>query len=223
MMKQRTKYKNYDKLDKESDFEETELFLKTRTPKREIPSVEKIIQEGDTLQSLAIRYHCTIEDIKRLNNIHKENEIYARNSIKVPQKLFSEPIAMVHLSGSTTPEDKLIDIETPKIDVIDLTSKIEKSTPDDTDVNKIIFNSQIIQKPIDNISAENAILDDEEVHLLPRHQTDLIVNKLNCSGIDGDISLIGLLVCIVVMIFAVPLIYVFYVAEHPEEYHREHT
>ncbi|KAK9886593.1 hypothetical protein WA026_017519 [Henosepilachna vigintioctopunctata] len=223
MMKQRNKQKYMDSLNKWSDDEETELFLKSKTDKREIPTVEKTIEDGDTLQSLAIRYHCTIEDIKRLNNIHKENEIYARNSIKVPHKPFSEALAPVHISGSTTPENKLIDIEIPTINAKDLSSKIEKSSSSNSnEVNEIIFNSQIALKPI-NISEEQEIGDDEEVNLLPSKPDQTIISKLSCSGVDGDISLIGLVLCIVVLIFAAPLIYVFYIAENMEESHLEHT
>jgi hypothetical protein len=43
------------------------------------------------------------------------------------------------------------------------------------------------------------------------------------SGADGDISLKALILCIVIIIFAVPLIYVFYIAEHPEQYHHNHV
>ncbi|XP_044745396.1 lysM and putative peptidoglycan-binding domain-containing protein 3 isoform X2 [Coccinella septempunctata] len=222
MMKKRHKYK-YQKCDDESE-EETELFVKPRTPRKEIPTVEKTVQEGDTLQSLAIRYCCTIEDIKRLNNIHKENEIYARNTIKVPVKPFSEALAPVHISGSTTPENKLIDIESPKINVIDLNLKIEeKSATPKPEVNEIIFNSQIAQKSTDANLDEVDVIDDEQVQLLPTKSSDFVGTLLNCNGTDGDISFVGLIIFIVVLIFAVPLIYVFYIAEHLENYHHHQT
>lgn len=57
--------KNYDtayrKIDKDSDHsdEETELF-RLKPARKEIPSIEKSIEEGDTLQALAIRYNCTV-------------------------------------------------------------------------------------------------------------------------------------------------------------------
>lgn len=53
----------YKKLHKESDSEEeTELLFvrRNKVPKNEIPTIDKEIDEGDTLQSLAIRYHCTV-------------------------------------------------------------------------------------------------------------------------------------------------------------------
>lgn len=43
-------------------------------------------------------------------------------------------------------------------------------------------------------------------------------NDLSCSGSDCDISWICLLVCILALCFAIPLIYVIYIAEHPERF-----
>lgn len=221
-MKKRNRYK-YKECDGESD-EETEFFIKSTTTRRELPCVEKNIQEGDTLQSLAIRHSCTIEEIKRLNNIHKENEIFARNVIKVPLKVLSEALAPIHTSGSTTPENKLLDIESPNIDPIDINLKIEQqSATHETKVNEIIFNSQISQKPIDINLDEVDINDEEEQLISSTKSSDILGSLLTCNGIDGDISFVGLIIFIVVLIFAVPLIYVFYIAEHLEKYHHYQT
>lgn len=43
-------------------------------------------------------------------------------------------------------------------------------------------------------------------------------NDLSCSGSDCDISWICLLICILALCFAIPLIYVIYIAEHPEKF-----
>lgn len=43
-------------------------------------------------------------------------------------------------------------------------------------------------------------------------------NDFSCSGSDCDISWICLLVVILALCFAIPLIYVIYIAEHPEEF-----
>lgn len=211
MVKQRSKHKIYNNYDKESDNEETELFVRKSSPRKEIPSIEKDIEDGDTLQSIAIKYHCTIEDLKRLNNIHKENEIYARNKIKVPIHPISMAIAGVH-------DPCISNLRTELIDLSDITPTIKSQ--DDTIVNEIIFNSSIVQQTSET---KDDIIDniyDEEVCLLPNEViTEPILTKLNCNGADGDIPLMGLLVFIVILIFAVPLIYVFYVAEH----HHDHS
>lgn len=43
--------------DSDDSGEDTELFVRK---KYEIPHIEKAVEEGDSLQSLAIRYHCTV-------------------------------------------------------------------------------------------------------------------------------------------------------------------
>ncbi|KAJ8942600.1 hypothetical protein NQ318_006230 [Aromia moschata] len=67
--------------------EETEL-VRNKTPRKEIPTMEKVLEEGDTpsilgnsLSLYGKRISCfcaTIADLKRINNIHKENEIFAK-------------------------------------------------------------------------------------------------------------------------------------------------
>lgn len=143
-----------------------------------------------------------VEELKRLNNIHKDNEIYARRKLKVPQRPFTEALAVVHSKPSTS---KLIDIDQP----------VENQV---NEVNEIIFNSNIATKEEENCTSE------EDVCLLPSTtvQSDVIISKLNCNGSDWDISYPALVICIVLVIFAIPLIYVFYIAEHIEQY-RNHT
>ncbi|RZB38988.1 LysM domain containing protein [Asbolus verrucosus] len=219
MMKQRQRSKNdssYKKFGKHSDSEEeTELFVvRNKSPRKEMPTVEKVIEEGDTLQSLAIRYCCTIEDLKRLNNIHKENEIFAKRTIKVPHHPISMALASVHLSGRSSPSNTAV-IEGVNVDKLSSSLK-------ETEVNQIIFNSNITHISHD-IDREESSDDDEEINLLPQEAIEEpISTKINCSGVDGDISLKALIFCIVIVIFAVPLIYVFYIAEHPEQYHHDH-
>nr|CAI5868131.1 unnamed protein product [Callosobruchus analis] len=162
MIKQRQKNRFYDASYKrlqnnlsgtenaiDSGDEETELFVRKKTQKRETHAVEKLIQEGDTLQSLAIRYHCTIEDLKRLNNIHKENEIFARPTIRVPQRPFGISLAGVHSSGTTSPTDGMPS-NAKIVDITSLNNKLKDSIlkpANGENVNEIIFNSSIIQKP----------------------------------------------------------------------------
>ncbi|EFA06411.1 lysM and putative peptidoglycan-binding domain-containing protein 3 [Tribolium castaneum] len=218
MMKQRQKLKpdaSYKKFGKHSDSDdETELFTVRKTsPKKEKATVEKTVEEGDTLQSLAIRYCCTIEDLKRLNNIHKENEIFAKRTIKVPQYPIALALAGVHVSGRSSPNDPSA---SGQVDTDQLTTSLKE-----TEVNQIIFNSSLAQKSHD-VTEESG--DDEEVHLLPHSPLEEpAVTKIDCSGVDGDISIKALVLCIVIVIFAVPLIYVFYVAEHPKQHHHNHV
>lgn len=59
-------------------------------------------------------------------------------------------------------------------------------------------------------------------HSISGQNMDL--KDLSCSGSDCDISWIFLLICILVLCFAIPLVYVFYIAEQEEIHrHEQHT
>ena len=70
-------------------------------------TIEAKIEPGDTLQAIALRFHCTVADIKRLNKIDKENEIHARKVIKIPVTLHNvllDNFPTVHKSGNNSPK-----------------------------------------------------------------------------------------------------------------------
>lgn len=47
------------------------------------------VQEGDTLNSLALQYHCSVGDLKRANNLLTEQDFFALRSVKIPVRRFS--------------------------------------------------------------------------------------------------------------------------------------
>ncbi|KAM3610558.1 uncharacterized protein V6R79_005700 [Siganus canaliculatus] len=47
------------------------------------------IQEGDTLNSISLQYHCSVADIKRANNLLTEQDFFALRSVKIPVRRFS--------------------------------------------------------------------------------------------------------------------------------------
>lgn len=55
----------------------------------DIVFVTKEIQEGDTLNAVALQYSCSVADIKRANNFISEQDFFALRSIKIPVKKFS--------------------------------------------------------------------------------------------------------------------------------------
>ncbi|XP_067002667.1 lysM and putative peptidoglycan-binding domain-containing protein 3 [Anabrus simplex] len=71
---------------------------------------EKKLEPGDTLLSLSLQFNCPVAELKRINGILRDNEIFARRSLKVPLKpgsVVTERLAGVHGSGSKD-EDKLL-------------------------------------------------------------------------------------------------------------------
>lgn len=140
----------------------------------------------------------------------------------MPARLFS--MALVHISGNNSPTfesqvEKDIDgkLLEEKLRNTVINSRQEEDI--NHDVNTLIFNSNIVSKSCDIIEDD---ISDEEVQLMPNEvkTVEPEVSKITCSGADADISWIALVVCIVIVIFAIPLIYVFYIAEHPN-HHKE--
>lgn len=78
-------------------------------------TLEVKVQEGDTLQALALRFHCTVADIKRLNKIDRENEIHAHRIIRIPVTVHNvllghsdaNALPTVHRSGNNSPRHNL--------------------------------------------------------------------------------------------------------------------
>ncbi|XP_006885420.1 PREDICTED: lysM and putative peptidoglycan-binding domain-containing protein 3 [Elephantulus edwardii] len=55
----------------------------------DIVVLTKDIQEGDTLNAIALQYCCTVADIKRVNNLISDQDFFALRSVKIPVKKFS--------------------------------------------------------------------------------------------------------------------------------------
>uniref|UniRef100_A0A1A9WMU1 LysM domain-containing protein n=1 Tax=Glossina brevipalpis TaxID=37001 RepID=A0A1A9WMU1_9MUSC len=85
--------------------------LATRLPRnanhRFDNTIEAKVEPGDTLQAIALRFHCSVGDIKRLNKIDKENEIHAHKVVKIPvtvHNVLLDNFPIVHKSGNSSPK-----------------------------------------------------------------------------------------------------------------------
>ncbi|XP_023129500.2 lysM and putative peptidoglycan-binding domain-containing protein 3 [Amphiprion ocellaris] len=90
----------------EEDAESYELRPRGRERLRRSTSRERMdiiyltrdIQEGDTLNSIALQYHCSVADIKRANNLLTEQDFFALRSVKIPVRRFSV-LTETHTTG----------------------------------------------------------------------------------------------------------------------------
>lgn len=167
-----------------------------------------------------------------MNNLHRENEIFARRTIKVPYRA----IAMAHKSGDNSPEAKL-----PKntMDANILKEKLSSvySLPTSTsstngvvvgnlidvgdDLNEIIFNTKISHKVEEN---DEELICDEEVQLIPNSNVvpeSIAISEFSCNGADWGLSWPILLGIILTIAFLAPLI-IYYTVEHQEKYSHHH-
>ena len=60
------------------------------------------IRSGDSLSSIASRYHTSVAALARANNIANPNLIYAGRTLQIPDGFDSTPAAPVNLSGNST-------------------------------------------------------------------------------------------------------------------------
>lgn len=95
----------------EEDGENFELRSRGKERLRKSTSKERLddiiylsrdIQEGDTLNSIALQYHCSVADIKRANNLLTEQDFFALRSIKIPVRRFSV-LTETHSAGPPKP------------------------------------------------------------------------------------------------------------------------
>nr|XP_057927754.1 lysM and putative peptidoglycan-binding domain-containing protein 3 [Doryrhamphus excisus] len=82
----------------EEDGESFELRPRGRERNKRSTSRERVddivyltrdIKEGDTLNSIALQYHCSVADLKRANNLLTEQDFFGLRSVKIPVKRFS--------------------------------------------------------------------------------------------------------------------------------------
>ncbi|XP_051498525.1 lysM and putative peptidoglycan-binding domain-containing protein 3 [Apus apus] len=68
----------------------------------DIVLLTKDIQEGDTLNAIALQYCCSVADIKRVNNLINDQDFFALRSVKIPVKKFSV-LTETHVSPKGRP------------------------------------------------------------------------------------------------------------------------
>lgn len=106
-----------------------------------------------------------------------------------------------------------------------------KFTGTDLNINEIILNTKLKSNEYSDLVTSNEVditsedfqeplLSGEVDDSIPQPRIIPIRKKSNISALsDRDISWMCLLFSILALCFAIPLIYVFYIAEHPEKYH----
>lgn len=68
--------------------------------------LERELQEGDNLNKLALQYGCQVAEIKRLNNLMQEQDLFALKSIKIPvqrHSFLTEEFRPAHSAQSHAP------------------------------------------------------------------------------------------------------------------------
>lgn len=133
-------------------------------------TIEAKVETGDTLQAIALRFHCTVADIKRLNKIDKDNEIHARKVVKIPVTVYNvllDNFPTVHKSGNNSPK---------------LGQKSDGSDSRDSSSGL----STIVRNPLED--AEVMLSEKLMVASVNSSGTDQSANKKLVSGIESNIN-----------------------------------
>lgn len=143
------------------------------------------------------------------NTSHNNHQLLPDDRLKLDEKLL---IASVSLSASngasssnqlTAATATAAPTNTSPLTTINGLHSVRKYTDNDTNAGRDSFFNDPLLAHLDSSP--------HVIRGAPK-------NDLSCSGSDCDISWICLLVCILALCFAIPLIYVIYIAEHPEKF-----
>lgn len=171
-----------------------------------------------------------MEELKRLNNIHRENEIFARSILKVPitpHTILLGAIPEVHqCSGSNSPKSTPIanNNENLLINPQELKDRLSIAQPsvlasDSSEsnggnaitVNEVIFNSALVPNEQNHCDSNEELTEQENVKTLQ--------SFLNLNGIDCGIKWYHLII-VVLLLVSIPIyVYFFY----KDEKHEKHS
>lgn len=173
-----------------------------------------------------------ISELKRINKIHKENEIFARRFIKVPIQPFSLLTETLEQSQSGQASQSEINIlatgeeainTATEDSLLDLTKNPIVTELPKAEINTIILNS--VCEPLSSYNSNNLleIASSECDQLLTLTESNSnnshLTDTFKCSGDDCGLSWTQLLGFSLLLGFAGPIIYILYIAEFSSKNH----
>lgn len=191
---------------------------------RKVEVINVPLKSEDTLQALALRYRCTISELKRINKIHKENEIHARRFIKVPVQPYSLLTETLEQNQSGQQDQSEVSISTASEENRTESSHVVAELPN-SEINAIILNS--VCEPLSSYNNINSmeIASSESDQLIPEteitRQSSNLTDTFKCSGDDCGISWTQLLGFSLLLGFAGPIIiiYILYAVDFSSKNH----
>ncbi|KAL4712595.1 hypothetical protein ACJJTC_007190 [Scirpophaga incertulas] len=196
--------------------------------------IEAQVQEGDTLQAIALRFYCSVAELKRINHIHKDNEIFARRTVKIPVTPYSIlterlPVSIAQLSESEPSTSTNVSsnhtVPQPNGPLQTSLPKNESSTNGDyaIDCNAVVMNSTLTPSVIPYTDAEEIETVSEGTQLLPNKEKisveAVVVKELTSHGADFGLKWFHLVCCMIVMGVVIPIVYVLFYLQKPEHEH----
>ncbi|CAB3257084.1 unnamed protein product [Arctia plantaginis] len=200
--------------------------------------IEAQVQEGDTLQAIALRFYCSISELKRINHIHKDNEIFARRTIKVPVTPYSVLTELIpNQPQEPTPSTSANQTSNAVIQELLSTNNFkellnpnktttnnieEKDVQCSIDCNTVVMNSMVAPSVVPYTDSEQNEQATEDTQLLPNKEKisveAVVVKELTSHGADFGLKWFHLVCFMLILGVVIPLVYImFYLDKH------EHT
>ncbi|PZC83756.1 lysM and putative peptidoglycan-binding domain-containing protein 3 [Helicoverpa armigera] len=196
--------------------------------------IEAQVQEGDTLQAIALRFYCSISELKRINHIHKDNEIFARRTIKVPVTPYSvltelvptqqtEPVPSTSNNASHTVIQELLNVNhyngTLAPNNVTVNAPPKEEVQCSIDCNTVVMNSTLAPSVVPYTDSEQNEQATEDTQLLPSKEKisveAVVVKELTSHGADFGLKWFHLVCCMLILGVVIPLVYVmFYLDKH---------
>ncbi|XP_026321025.1 lysM and putative peptidoglycan-binding domain-containing protein 3 isoform X2 [Hyposmocoma kahamanoa] len=200
--------------------------------------IEAQVQEGDTLQAIALRFYCSIAELKRINHIHKDNEIFARRTIKVPVTPYSVLTELLPPSETVEPvpttsslpqnqssiHELMNNTQNEKNESHNLPNNNTESSDDYAiDCNAVVLNSTLAPAVIPYTDIEQSEAITEDTQLLPnkklRESLDaVVVKELTSHGADFGLKWYHLLGFVLIVGAVIPIVYIILTVENPEHH-----
>nr|XP_021182163.2 lysM and putative peptidoglycan-binding domain-containing protein 3 [Helicoverpa armigera] len=196
--------------------------------------IEAQVQEGDTLQAIALRFYCSISELKRINHIHKDNEIFARRTIKVPVTPYSvltelvptqqtEPVPSTSNNASHTVIQELLNVNHYNGSLVPNNVTVNAPPKEEVqcsiDCNTVVMNSTLAPSVVPYTDSEQNEQATEDTQLLPSKEKisveAVVVKELTSHGADFGLKWFHLVCCMLILGVVIPLVYVmFYLDKH---------
>lgn len=209
----------------QSDFE-----LKQRNSEKCLPLKKRAkfedyiiyqIQKDDTLQKISLKCYCTINDIKRLNNLVSDQDFYALRYIKIPiVKYGILSKVLVHQVNQNNDEKHLFSPSSSSSTLIINVGLKKTFQYDDNnqDMKKFLTNLdkdlEEIRKATDNYTQ---MFIETGTQSLAQAQSPVRKSAFYFDGADCGLHWLNMLIIALIIFVLLPVIYVFVISNHSSE------
>lgn len=176
---------------------------------RNVQLLEREVLEGDNLAKLALQYGCKVADIKRVNNLLQEQDLFALKSVKIPvqkQSFLTEP----H-TDPTEPQQEITHLPSTSVKSQDRT-RIQPHLKEVTDFLKEV--DQDIEKLIETTNDPDEIF--LETSERPR-RFGFRGKRLTNQGADWGIHWWNAVIAMLLIGIVLPIFYVIYFKTKPSD------